>query len=81
MTWTPERRAEASRLFARGYTCQAVADVLGLARGSVCWAARQYGLRPGSVPKPQPSRAKGRTCTDWTDERLTERWADRRRPA
>lgn len=77
-TWTPLRRARAAKLFAAGATAAKVANALGLARGSVCWAARRYGLRPGSEPVFE-SQATGARKEDWSEGRLTERWADRKR--
>lgn len=80
-TWTPERRVEAERLLTSGATRQAVADALGLDRGSVCWAAARFGLGRAPDPKLQP---RGRPKTyrkrldDW-EAMLTERWTDRRR--
>lgn len=77
-TWTDERRRKAAELMASGATCSQVASVIGVARGSVCWASRQYGLRPGGAHVPAASRALGIGRLDWDESRLTERWADRR---
>ena len=77
-TWTTARRQAASDLIAAGLTFAQVAQRLGVARGSVCWASREFGLRPGGAHVPSPSRASGIGRLDWDESRLTERWADRR---
>lgn len=77
MTWTPERRLALARLLSVGLSYAQAAKRLNVHRGSVCWATARYGI--GREPA-NLSRAKGRTDL-WTAERLTERWADRRRAA
>lgn len=76
--WGLERRLRLSRLLIVGLTYSQAAKVLGVARGSVCWATARYGI---GRPAADTSRATGRRAEDWSEGRLTERWADRRRAA
>jgi hypothetical protein len=73
--WTPERRCRLSRLLIDGLSYGKAAKVLGVPRGSVCWAAARYGIQRAPA---DTSRATGQRAEDWFDARLTERWADRR---
>jgi transposase len=77
-TWNEERMRKAARLLAAGASCAQVAKALGVARGSVCWASRQYGLRPRGAHVPAEPRLRKPGRDEWDESRLTERWADRR---
>lgn len=76
--WTPERRMRLSRLLSAGMTYSQAAKALRLPRGSVCWATARYGI---GRPQADTSRATGQRAEDWSEDRLTERWADRRKAA
>lgn len=73
--WTPERRAHLSRLLSDGLSFGKAAKALGVARGSVCWATARYGIGRAAADL---SRATGQRAEDWSEARLTHRWADRR---
>lgn len=76
--WTLERRCRLSSLLIAGLSYSQAASVLGVPRGSVCWATARYGI--GRAPM-NTSRATGQRAEDWSEDRLTQRWADRRKVA
>lgn len=76
--WTLERRCYLSSLLVIGLTYSQAAKVMGLPRGSVCWATARYGI---GRPAADTSRATGQRAEDWSEDRLTQRWADRRKVA
>jgi transposase-like protein len=81
MIWTDEAKAAVRRLIANGATHAEAARALGLSRDVISSGVRRYGLKPGAEPERSDRANLNRTGDRWTEERLTERWSDRKRAA
>jgi transposase-like protein len=81
MIWTEDTKAAVRRLIANGATHAEAARALGMTRDVISSGVRRYGLKPGSEPAKDDRARADRIGDRWTEKRLTERWADRRRAA
>lgn len=79
--WTAELKAAVRGLIEAGQTLAEIARRTGHSRDVIGSGVRRYGLRPGKAPPPKRERQEPGECNRWTEARLTERWADRRRMA
>ena len=69
--WTPEMLRTLKRLHESGLSFRQVAKEMGVTRGAALGAFHRMKLPPDK-------RGKGNSDR-WTEERLTERWADRKK--
>lgn len=81
MTWTADLKATVRGMITAGLTFAQIAERTGHSRDVIGSGVRRYGLRPGKAPPPKREPQPPGECNRWTEERLTERWSERRRAA
>lgn len=79
--WNEEGRTEQLlALRAEGLSFRQIADRMGLSRMAVGNRLRHLRLGPAARSKPRmPRDLRSTVKGEWTEENLTEKWADRRK--